>query len=362
MAKKFFILLAVCYSNVCLSELSILETIGKNIFFDTTLSNPVGQSCASCHDPKLGFANNAVVTSGANPELFGNRNTPSIAYSSFSPSFKYDVVEGNIVPVGGQFLDGRENTLEDQVLGPFLNPLEMGNKSKVELVEKIKNSTNWQSLITHFKLFEASEAEILSSVSKAIAAYETSSELVKFTSKYDYWLQGKANLNSLEILGFVTFERIDKGNCAACHTLKKSSAEDKPLLTDFTYDNIGVPINPNNPYYQMKKIYNPQGQNYIDYGLGKSTRIKDANYLGMFKVPTLRNVELTAPYMHNGVFNSLKQVVEFYNSRDQESKWGKPEVPFNVNELELGDLNLTELEIDGLVAFMLTLTDGYQMK
>jgi len=354
---SFFILIA----TISQASLTVLESLGKEIFEDKNLSEPVGQSCSSCHIPEQGFANNEMVFAGANPLLFGNRNTPSIAYASFSPPYKYDTVEGNIVPVGGQFLDGRADNLKHQVIGPFLNPLEMGNKLPDDVINKIKQASYWGKFqqVLHLNKTTTNK-QIFEKIISAIVAYEQSDELVKFSSKYDYWLQGKVTFTSLEILGFTIFERLDKGNCAACHTLKKQHKDDNPLLTDFTYDNIGVPANPNNPYYKNPKKYNPQAHKYIDYGLGKSPRMKDAQYLGMFKVPTLRNIELTAPYMHNGVFTSLKEVVEFYNSRDMESKWGKPEVPYNVNNQELGDLKLTEIDMDALVAFMLTLTDGYE--
>ena len=356
----FFILFL---STSSYAELSVLEKLGKEIFQDTSLSEPVGQSCASCHDSNKGFANNEVVAAGANPTLFGSRNTPTIAYSSFSPNYKYDVIEGNIVPVGGQFLDGRSDNLKDQIQNPFTNPLEMGNVSIDQLLRKIKQANYWQDLVKYFELTDADDNTfVFDKVVQALVAYEHSSDLVRFTSKYDYWLKGQVNFNSLEIAGFVLFERIDKGNCAACHTVKKRSADDNPLLTDFTYDNIGVPANPNNPFYNIPKNHNPQAKKFIDYGLGKSSRMKDAKYLGMFKVPTLRNISLTAPYMHNGVFTTLREVVEFYNTRDLESKWGAPEVPYNVNQTELGDLALSETDIDALVAFMRTLTDGYVYK
>lgn len=358
---KIYILI-VCISFVTNSRATLneIEKIGKDIFFDKSLSNPEGQSCASCHIPENGFANNQIVSPGANTNLFGNRNTPTIAYSSFSPSFKYDNVEGNLVPVGGQFMDGRADNLAQQALGPLLNPLEMGNKTIGQIVTKIKKTDYWKRFKKVFRKQNKSDEDIINNLTTALAAYESSYEVARFTSKYDYWLQGKANLSTLELQGFTVFERPDKGNCASCHTLKKKHKYDTPLFTDFTYDNIGVPVNPSNPYYSLDKNYNPFGDKYIDYGLGKSSKIKEPRYLGMFKVPTLRNIELTSPYMHNGVFKTLREVVEFYNSRNTESKWGKPEVSFNINQTELGNLNLNELDMDALVAFMKTLTDGYE--
>ncbi len=258
-------------------------------------------------------------------------------------------------------MDGRADTIEKQVLGPLFNPLEMANTSTAQFVNKVRLASYWHDIQKQLNIKKTDDdSVIIDIVVRAISSYERSQEFARFSSKYDSWLQGKAQLSFMESKGFRVFERADKGNCAACHTLKKKNKNDKPLFTDFTYDNIGVPANSSNPYYKIPKKYNPQGQKYIDYGLGKSPRMKSGKFLGMFKVPSLRNIELTAPYMHNGVFSTLKEVVEFYNSRDLESKWGKPEVPYNVNHNELGDLKLTELDIDALVAFMKTLTDGYE--
>ncbi len=340
-------------------ELNHLQAVGKEIFFDTQLSQPTGQACGSCHQPEFGFANPEPVNLGANSNLAANRNAPSLSYVSNTPEFKYDTIEGNVVPVGGLFWDGRVDTLFDQALQPFINPLEMGNSSLDSLVEKVKKRPYFKSMIKANKLSKQSSDEIIRAIQNSLVAYQNSPEFNKFNSKYDLWLERKVTLTTLEALGMVVFERIDKGNCAACHTLKKLHVDDRPLLTDFTYDNIGVPANPENPFYDIANNFNPSKERFVDYGLGQSARLKDPRFLGMFKVPSLRNVALSSPYMHNGVFTTLKEVVEFYNSRDLESRWGKPEVPYNVNDAELGNLKLTEIELDALVAFMKTLTDDY---
>lgn len=342
------------------NSLSNIEQLGKQIFFDTQLSNPPGQSCGSCHQPDKAFSNNLIVHSGADALKFTNRNTPSLAYVSKTPAFGYATIEGNVVPVGGLFWDGRVDGLEDQALAPFLNPLEMGNSNVTELVRKIINRPYFDQLMAEFQLTAASNEDITTAIQRALNAYQNSTEFNKFNSKFDHWLDRKVSMSRVEFIGKRLFERVDKGNCAACHTLNKQHANDQPMLTDFTYDNIGVPINPDNPFYQLPATINPLGKHYKDYGLGSTNRMKDQRYLGMFKVPTLRNIALTAPYMHNGVFKTLREVVEFYNSRDDESRWGRPEVPYNVNEVELGNLKLTEIEIDALVAFMKTLTDDYE--
>lgn len=338
-----------------------LESLGRNIFFDNQLSNPAGQSCATCHQPNSAFSSSEAVNHGANPQKATNRNAPSLSYVSHTPSFNFRNIEGQVVPVGGMFWDGRVDGLKGQSIEPFINPLEMGNESMNAVAAKLRDSSYFQQWQKTTGRNIQSNNEIIDIVSQALTAFQISSDFNKFNSKYDLWLQNKANLTTLEAHGLLVFERIDKGNCAACHTLKKQYAADYPLFTDFTYDNIGIPANKENPFYQNPLSINPFGDQFIDYGLGNSQRMKDQRYLGMFKVPTLRNVELTAPYMHNGVFKTLREVVEFYNTRDIDPRWEKPEVSFNVNDTELGDLKLTELEVDALIAFMKTLTDDYEI-
>jgi cytochrome c peroxidase len=191
-------------------------------------------------------------------------------------------------------------------------------------------------------------------VADAIAAFEKSSELNKFNSKYDYFLKGEAELTPSEQNGLILFN--SKAMCNACHQSMPLTARDgsimPPLFTDFTYDNLGIPKS-NNP-----KI----DDDPIDYGLGGRTDIAatdpDGKQLGKHKVVTLRNIELTAPYGHNGYFATLKEIVNFYNTRDV-ADWDQPEVLQNLNTTELGNLGLTDDEENDIVAFMKTLTDGY---
>jgi cytochrome c peroxidase len=210
-------------------------------------------------------------------------------------------------------------------------------------------------------------------IAAAIAAFERSPELAPFTSKYDAYLAGKARLSAAELRGLKLFEDEKKGNCAACHPSQRGPKGEPPLFTDFTYDNLGVPRHAGNPFYVQAKEFNPDGARYVDLGLGAV--VKKPSEHGKFKVPTLRNVDLTAPYMHNGYFTSLRTVVEFYNDRDVRRRckseateaeaqkarcWPAPEVAANVNQDEMGRLRLTNREIDDIVAFMRTLTDGYE--
>jgi len=334
------------------------QELGKKLFFDKNLSTPVGQSCADCHVPEKGFADpnpDIPVSQGAHKDRFGNRNDLPAAYAAFSPEFHYDPNER--LYIGGQFWDGRAADLLEQAKGPFLNPLEMANPDEKTVVEKVRRSEYaglFRDVFGEAAFKDPNEAYGM--IAEAIAAYEKSRELNLFNSKYDFYLAGKVSLNEQERRGLELFEGEDKGNCAACHPSQPSADGTPPLFTDFTYDNLGVPKNPENPFYYLPENLNPDGVNFVDLGLGGI--LEKPSEIGKFKVPSLRNVAKTGPYLHNGIFKNLRQVVVFYNTRDV-GPWPAPEVGVNVNRDELGNLGLTEQESDDIVAFLHTLTDGY---
>lgn len=359
------------------NNLSRKARLGRELFFDTNLSNPAGrQSCGSCHDPKVFFVDpdkKQPTSDGALPELKGARNTPIAMYAAFSPRFHFDRAEG--LYMGGQFLDGRAATLKEQAKGPFLNPLEMANPDRAAVVEKVRladYATLFRQVYGPASLDDTDKA--YNRIADAIAAFERSPVFAPFTSKYDYYLAGKAPLTDQERRGRQLFEDEDKGNCAACHPSRPAENGSPPLLTDFSYDNLGVPRNPDSPFYTAPPEQNPDGFRFVDLGLGGF--VKKAAENGKFKVPTLRNIAKTGPYMHNGYFKTLRGVVDFYNTRDvkprcpelftneaealQQGCWPEAEVRANVNRDELGALGLTEQEVDDITAFMQTLTDGYQ--
>jgi cytochrome c peroxidase len=369
------------------------EQLGKSLFFDK-LSDPDSMACAVCHGPEVGFTGptpginkHGAVYRGAVPQRFGNRKPPSAAYATLSPVFHYDTEEG--VFVGGNFWDGRAtgehlgNPAADQALGPFLNPVEQNNPSKRAVLEQVaasKYAELWAEVWGEPISYET-QADVdknYDRIGLAIQAYEASSEVNQFSSKYDYYLKGMAELTEQEALGLELFNDPAKGNCAACHPSEEGSSGEPPLFTDFTFDNLGVPKNPENPFYEMDEVYlddgspiNPEGAAWIDPGLGGflETRPEYADQagenMGKHKVPTLRNVDkrpgqgFPKAYMHNGVFKSLKEVVHFYNTRDV-ADWPPPEVSENVNTDELGNLGLSPEEEDAIVAFMKTLSDGYK--
>lgn len=335
------------------------QALGKQLFLDKNLSTPTGQACADCHSPEAGFGNpNAdyPVSQVVHKDRFGNRNDLPAAYASFSPTFHYDAAEG--LYVGGQFWDGRAADLAEQAKGPFLNPLEMANPDEETVIDRVRKSEYADLFRKVFGITSFDDPnKAYDRVAEAIAAYEKSSELNQFNSKYDLYLAGKVALTEQERRGLELFENEEKGNCAACHPSRPGADGTPPLFTDFTYDNIGVPPNPENPFYYLPKNLNPDGAYFVDLGLGGVLNKPSEN--GKFKVPSLRNVAKTAPYLHNGIFKNLRQVVIFYNTRDV-GPWPPPEVRMNVNHDELGNLGLSEQEIDDIVAFMHTLTDGYE--
>ncbi len=384
-------------SKAPISGLTPKEQLGKNIFFDK-ISAPDWMACANCHAPSVGYTGalpginkNGSVYRGADPHRFGNRKPPSAAYATFSPVFHFDAEEGLFE--GGNFWDGRAtgevlgNPSADQALGPFLNFVEQNNLEKLAVLKQIAKSKYawlWEEVWEEPIKYSTNEEidKNYGRVGLSIAAFEGSSEVNSFTSKFDYYKKEMVELTKEEEMGMALFNDENKGKCFLCHPSEPDSDHEPnyALFTDFTFDNLGVPKNPKNPFYAMDKVYfsdgsaiNPEGENWIDKGLGGflATRsewsaMADEN-MGKHKVPTLRNVGkkpgngYIKAYMHNGVFKSLKEVVHFYNTRDVEV-WPAPEVPENVNNDELGNLGLTDEEENAIVAFLNTLSDGYKLK
>ncbi len=348
-------------NNQTSEEMNKKEKLGEILFFDTNLSINENMSCATCHSPETGFIDpdsDIPVSEGSHSSLFGNRNSPTVTYALFVPPFHYDEEEG--LYKGGLFLDGNaKGGLVDQAKGPFLNPVEMAMPNGASVAEKVEASS-YSSL---FKEVYGEDSfdnldDAYNKVADAIAAFESTKVFRLFDSKYDRFLDGKATLTQQESNGLELFK--GKGKCAECHTADIAKDGSHPIFTDFTYDNLGVPANPESPFYDLEENFNPKGIYFKDKGLGAFLKSQGvSNYrkeYGKFRVPTLRNIDITAPYMHNGVFKTLREVVSFYNTRDTRN-WPRAEESRNVNKDEIGDLGLSEKEIDDLVAFMKTLTD-----
>lgn len=355
-----FIVIITSSCNDDKSEYTTIPTekvlIGKSIFIDTNLSNPSGQSCSSCHSPENAFSdsNNSAITQGAMANAFGNRNAPSLSYNVFAPTRFYNTTDETYI--GGLFLDGRSNSLQEQFIHPILNPVEMNNSNIEELANKIKNASYYNDIVAVYGTAN-SNTELLSFVADALSRFQKSSEVNSFTSKFDYASKGLVSYTEDEKKGLIIFK--EKGKCAQCHILDGDENTGKVLFTDFSYDNIGVPKNLNNPFYNQPLSVNPLGTNYVDLGIGAIVNQQQHN--GKFKVPTLRNIAITGPYFHNGSFATLKQVIHFYNVRDLNTgEFGPPEYNQNINTTELGNLQLTETEELLLEKFLETLTDHFR--
>ncbi len=350
------------------------EVLGKRLFDDTNLSVPTGTSCGSCHSPTRAFAGNNGSVSGVpkgSTGVLGLRNSPSIMYGSFTPTFALVADGGGFTPTGGQFLDGRVDTLSEQAKAPLLSPDEMNNPDAASVVAKVAVSTyaelfkqEWGSDI-FTRTDEAFEA-----IAQSLQAFERNAVFHPFSSRYDEYLRGRDTFTASERRGMSAFFNPAKGNCAGCHAADpRDSNPRSSLFTDFTYDNLGVPRNDAIPANADPAFF--------DLGLGGPKRALpngDASLKGAFKVPTLRNVAVKEALFHNGVFTNLDDLVDFYVTRDTDpGRWFPSGQKFNdlpvalhgnVNTTEapydrrLGDApRLTESERRDLVDFLRTLTD-----
>lgn len=362
------LLLLVVASASANGTLSSQEELGKALFFDKNLSLNSNQACAACHAPDVGWTGpdtfinaHGAVYEGSISGAFGNRKPPTAAYGGDSPIMYYNTKAGGWV--GGMFWDGRAtgwslgDPLAEQALGPFLNLKEQALPNADALISIVQASTYADLFATQCPGDNVDE--LYNCIGYAIAAYERSSEVSPFTSKYDYWLKGEAKLTAEEHLGRALFQ--GKAKCSACHVIKGK----QPIFTDFTYDNLGIPKNLENP----ATIADPT---WADPGLGGFLQSIGKDYLaevGKHKVPTLRNVDKRTAddqvkaYGHNGYFKSLEEIVHFYNTRDVPGAgWPAPEVAANMNTTEMGNLGLSPREEAAIVSFMKTLTDDWQPK
>jgi cytochrome c peroxidase len=370
-----------------------LEDLGRALFFDVNLSQSRTQSCATCHDPALAFIdwraftpNDAVpeasvgaalraaqrdslvrhlpgaASVGGDDRSLGDRNAPTVSYAAYVPPLTVNA-DGDYV--GGLFWDGRADTLEDQAAGPVLNAIEMAMVDKATVLDRLRENPNYGYA---FKgLFGANvldDSELAyAALTQAIAAFERTEFFSPFDSKYDRYLRGQYEPTEAETLGMTLFFSNQFANCNQCHQLQPRAEMPLETFTSYKYRNIGVPAN------RALRDANGLGHEHVDRGLRDNPQVTDDAQSGRFRVPTLRNVALTGPYMHNGVFNDLRTVVLFYNkylargskaqvNPETGENWGEPEVAENLalKELESGRA-LGDKEIDGLVAFMRMLTD-----
>lgn len=354
-------------------------SIGRQAFFDPRLSEPAGTSCASCHDPRRAFSGNhgsrLGVPFGSRPGLVGVRNTPSALYAAYVPPLFFYQDDDALAPTpfGGLFADGRADDLPGLVRHPLLNPLEMHNRSLDAVAAKLRSAPYAEDLKREFgpRALDTTLGAI-AALGKAMESFLQSREMAPFSSRYDAWVQGKVTLNAQELRGLKLFKNPDKGNCASCHKFNETSSNPaRSMFTDYGFDAIGVPRN--------RAIPATRDAKYFDTGLcatGAANKWPDSGqWCGYFRTPSLRNVAVRERFMHNGAFATLREAVAFYATRSIEpARWyRKGELFDDLPKRYRGNVNaatlpynrrkgmqpaLDEAEIDDIVTFLRTLTDG----
>jgi len=276
--------------------------LGDKLFHDKILSGDESQSCSSCHKKEFGFSDENRFSEGIDG-LLGDRNASVIINTGWNTS---------------NFWDGRAITLEDQAFGPVVNPIEM-HDTWPNVENKLNAHSEYKQL---FK--DAFNIDYIDSthVSMAIAQFERT--LISVNSKFDNYLNGEVQLTPSELSGYAIFNS-EKGDCFHCHGTQ--------LFMDNDFHNNGLDAEP-----------------FADLGLATISENPSDN--GKFKTPTLRNIEASAPYMHDGRFETLEEVVEHYNSGGVYSSTIDP----NMKKVGIG-LQLTEQEKADLIAYLKTLTD-----
>jgi cytochrome c peroxidase len=422
------------------NQVQQIELLGKAMLYDKNLSVNRNEACAFCHMPETGFTgpiSELNRTTGSYPgsvrTRFSDRTPQTHAYAPLAPVLHYNPGQGDLV--GGNFWDMRAtgrrlgNPAAEQAQGPPTNPVEMGlpdiacvvyrasQRPYRALFEQVWGkqafAITWPSDVdlvcdrpgpppandpkpVHLdELDRGRAAATFDQMAQSIAGYEASTEVTNFTSKYDAVLAGKAQFTPQEQAGYELFR--GKAQCNACH--RDGGPGEDPLFTDFTASNIGVPRNPQLPYYAENQpdafgnAANPAGPSFVDGGVGNflasghllsQPSAVDARWLklapenkGRFQTPTLRNVdkrpnpEFVKAYGHNGYFKSLQSIVHFYNTRDALPRcatndpgegttcWPAPESADNINTKRVGRLGLSDAEENALVGFLQTLTDGF---
>jgi cytochrome c peroxidase len=384
-----------------------MARLGREIFFDTSLSASGRLSCASCHDPKFHYGppdDAPVQRGGPAADAPGARAVPGLAYVSRIPNFSIGPEEPEAerpaaasppvpdagaarsaklsgdrtsaaawVPQGGLFWDGRANTLQGQAMGPLFNPVEMANVSVASVAQRLLQAPYGERLA---KLFgpgiRTSPQRAVDEALSAVARFEI--EEVSFhpySSKYDAYLAGRAALSEQERRGLAVFEDKARGNCAGCHPNRPGKDGQPPVFTDFQYEALGVPRN--------AKLASAAGADLGLCGPFRADLARERAYCGMFRTPTLRNSAARRAFFHNGRYRTLEEVLSFYNLRDV-----RPEVVYPLDErglaLKFDDLPsllrgsvdvvdppfnrrlgepppLSQEDISALVAFLKTLTD-----
>lgn len=368
-----------------------LSALGRQMFSDAGLSVSGRQSCASCHDPRHAYGPpNALAVQPGGPRMdrFGFRNTPSLTYLHAPIPFTAHFFETEVTqivddqgPTGGRTWDGRVNSGHEQALMPLMDPNEMANPSREALFERLRHASYAQAFREVVSapgedVFDDPE-QALAWMTIALEAFEQSPpDFHAFTSKYDAYLRDAARLTPQEHRGLALFNDMKKGNCMSCHPSGGKGMQGRfPIFTDFGYAALGVPRN--------RELPANRDPAFFDLGLCGPFRtdfVNSPEACGRFRAPSLRNVAQRQRFFHNGAIRSLRDAVAFYATRDtQPRRWyprganGQAErfddlpqryhanveagIPFKPTPD--GRPRLTPAEIDDIVAFLKTLSDGY---
>ena len=317
--------------------------LGEKLFNDKRFSATGDVNCAQCHKTEKAFTDSPLTVSEGINKLKGTRNAPTVINAAYFRT---------------EFWDGRSPSLEDQALHPFVNPVEMGLKDHQPILDIVRSDPDY---VDAFKIVfgKSGEQVTMTEVTQAIAAFERT--IVSGNSAFDRWYYGKEDgaLTDQQKRGFEVF--INQGRCVSCHRVEQTQA----LFTDNKFHNIGVGINniqSEVPALASEFVRAKATLSEVDIQvlsnkktseLGRLVVTESLEDIGSFKTPTLRNIAVTAPYMHDGSLATLRDVVVHYNNGGVTNE-GDP-----VNDFLSGGirpLNLTDAQIDDLVAFMESLT------
>jgi len=372
---------AVAPSNKDMAE------IGKLAFFDPSLSASGRMSCATCHSPDHAYGppnSLAVQLGGADMKDAGTRAAPSLRYLRRTPIWSHTYIgnprermtETDHVPVGGFTWDGRFDTMAAQAAFPLLASNEMANANAAAVAQRLSRSSYSARFRKVFgdDILSRPDA-VLAALGQALQRFQIDDPSFQpYDSKFDFYLDGKVELSAQETRGLKLFKDREGGNCVACHIVEPGANGAHPLLTDFSFEALGVPRNPEIPANADARYY--------DLGLCgpvRTTQSEEKKYCGLFKTPTLRNVATRGAFFHNGRFHSLEEALRFYVERDaMPQKWYPhpdgnqqfddlpAELQDNVDHIDppltqhKGDKPVwSDEDIQDVVVFLKTLNDGY---